>query len=648
MTGRLKWYYSRLSTMNLPEVLFRAGQMQQRVFEKLFPPKPFYQQAHVKKLDLDFSFPGYQKAPSFLIFGHPFVIDEDIDFHKDFFSGKSFPLTFSKTIDIRSDKFGSAKAVWEVNRLGFLLPLLIEYKTTGEKEKLDLFVSIMDSWARQNPYLKGINWYSNIEVNLRLINWYWCWILLEKDERWQKEQEYKMFRDNTWLPLIYSHCVYSARNPSYHSSANNHLIAEYAGLFIASTIWKFDETPVWLKKSRRGLEREIQKQHSENGVNKEEASGYIQFITDMFLLSYIAAEHAGIAFSAKYTQTLKAICHYINNLLDMNGNHPKYGDEDDARIIVPDGDTTANNFISILNTAAVLFSKPEFKRFGAAWDAKSQLLTTRFNGHSVWKQFNYHRSSCESAFYEKEGHFIMRKHLGADKEIYCHFDAAPLGYLSIAAHGHADALSVILHLDGYPFLVDPGTYAYHTHAEWRKYFVSTLAHNTVTINGEDQAQLSGPTLWLNHYTSSPITVKRSNGYDMVSAVHDGYRRHHIGHKRIVEFNRIKDYFRITDEITATKPGYTVNMPFHLHPEVYVMQATGNTYILGRKETPTTLELIFDPAINTTAIEATDESTLAWYSPSFMIKERSTVLMGEYASDKQTLTLNTYIKIINRP
>ena len=46
-----------------------------------------------------------------------------------------------------------------------------------------------------------------------------------------------------------------------------------------------------------------------------------------------------------------------------------------------------------------------------------------------------------------------------------------------------------VHMDGYPFLVDPGTYAYHTHAEWRKYFVSTLAHNTVTINNADQASI---------------------------------------------------------------------------------------------------------------------------------------------------------------
>ncbi|MDP4263357.1 MAG: alginate lyase family protein [Bacteroidota bacterium] len=647
MISGLKWYYKRLRTMNADELLFRAGQIQQRSLEKLFPQRPMYNFVAIKKLDLDFSFDENKLAKRFLVFGNSFTIDENIDFHKDFLSGKRFPLSFSKTIDIRSDRFGSAKVVWEINRLEFLLPLLIDYKTTKDRKKLDLFVSVMTAWARQNPYLKGINWYSNIEVNIRLINWYWCWILLENDEVWQSGKEYKRFRDAIWLPLIYTHCVYSSRNPSYHSSANNHLIAEYTGLFIASTLWKFDETPAWLNKSRKGLEKEIQKQHSENGVNKEEASGYIQFITDFFLLAYIAAEHSGIAFSARYTSTLKAICNYINNLLDMRGNHPKYGDEDDGRVILPDGNMATNNFFSILNTASVLFNKPEWKRCGSTWDLKSHLLTTRFNGKSVWQQFNYHKAPSRSAFYQKEGHFILRKQAGSDNEIYCHFDAAPLGYLSIAAHGHADALSVIMHIDGYPFLVDPGTYAYHTHSDWRKYFVSTLAHNTVTINNEDQARLSGPTLWLNHYNSSIFTAKTSDEGDMVSGTHNGYRKNNIGHTRTVEFNKEKDFFRITDQVQAGKAGYSVNIPFHLHPEVYVLKISGNTYILGRKETASTIELTFDENIHTQVIEALDDNKLGWYSASFMKKEKSTVIMGEHIAGNMSLTLITYIKIINR-
>jgi hypothetical protein len=633
--------------MNVRELFFRAGQIQQRSFEKMFSPRPVYNHVVVNKLNLEFSFTEIMIPGQFLVFGHPLRIEENMDFHKDIFSGKRFPLSFSKSIDIRTDRFGSAKVVWEVNRLQFLVPLLTDYKITKDRKKLNLFISIMTSWNEQNPYLKGINWYSNIEVNLRLINWYWCWILLEKDEAWQTEKKYKDFRDEVWLPMIYTHCVYSSKNPSYHSSANNHLIAECAGLFIASTLWKFKESAAWLKKSRRGLEKEMFKQHSENGVNKEEAAGYIQFITDLFLLSYIAAEHSGLAFSVKYTNGLKAICTYVNNLLDMNGNYPKYGDEDDGRVLLPDGNAESNNFISILNSAAVLFNRPELKRSVASWDMKSHLLTTRFNGKSVWEQFRYHRAPSRSAFYEKEGHFIMRKHGDNEKEVYCHFDAAPLGYLSIAAHGHADALSLIVHIDGYPFLVDPGTYAYHTHAEWRKYFVSTLAHNTVTINNTDQAQLSGPTLWLNHYKTFVHKAKTSAECDMVSASHNGYRKEKIGHTRNVEFNKEKDYLKISDLLQARKTGYSINIPFHLHPEVYVMKTSGNTYVLGRKETASTIELSFDPAISTKIIQASDDETLGWYSPSFMKKEKSAVIMGEHLSNEESLTLITYIKIINR-
>jgi uncharacterized heparinase superfamily protein len=251
-----------------------------------------------------------------------------------------------------------------------------------------------------------------------------------------------------------------------------------------------------------------------------------------------------------------------------------------------------------------------------------------------------------SAFYEKEGHFILRKHAGHDKEIYCHFDAAPLGYLSIAAHGHADALSVVVHIDGYPFLVDPGTYAYHTHAEWRKYFVSTLAHNTVTINNSDQALLSGPTLWRNHYKSSTLKTRASEEFDAVTATHNGYKKDKVNHTRSVEFNKEKDYIKISDAIDS-RDGCSIKIPFHLHPEVFVMKTSHNTYVLGRNETDSIVELTFDPIINSKAIRALDEYTLGWYSPSFMKKEKSTVIMGEHVSNEESLTLITYIKIINR-
>jgi hypothetical protein len=632
--------------MNPGELLFRGRQIGQRVSEKIYAPIPEFDDAGIRKAGLNFSFPEFNAGNEFMIFGKALSITDPIDFHKDIFSGKSFPMEFSKTIDMRTDRYGSAKVVWEVNRLQFLLPLLISYKSTGNRQKLDLFVSIMTAWDEQNPYLKGINWYSNIEVNIRLINWYWCWLLLENDEAWQKEEQYEAFRANTWMPLIYKHCHYSSKNPSYFSSANNHLIAEYTGLFVASTLWQFKESPRWLKRSMAGLEREILLQHSVNGVNKEEAAAYIQFITDFFLVAYIAGKHHRIEFSKEYTDRLFAICGYINDFLDIKGNIPRYGDDDDGRVILPDGNLHTNNFTSILNTGAVLFNNSAWKRENVSWDIKSQLLTTHVKGKETWEKMELSKTEPGSVFYKEEGHFILRKRTGADKEIYCHFDAAPLGYLSIAAHGHADALSVILHVDGHPFLVDPGTYAYHTHSDWRKYFTSTLAHNTVAIDKADQATLAGPTLWLNHFDCKVITTTSTADKDIITASHNGYGSKGILHTRIVAFDKPANMIRLTDRIEAAHGNYLVNLPLHLHPDVIVVSFGANTWLLKHAKTSAKVEVTFDRILTASMIHATEGQQLGWYSGSFMKKEKSSVLMGETYSGKKELSLQTIIKVFN--
>ena len=119
---------------------------------------------------------------------------------------------------------------------------------------------------------------------MRLIVWYFCWHLLDSVNLVMNDQAFAEFVKMRWYPFIYQHCKYSYRNPSKYSSSNNHLISEYAGLFIATSLWQFKNSEKWNRYAKNGLEREILLQHSENGINKEEAAEYIQFITDFFLI----------------------------------------------------------------------------------------------------------------------------------------------------------------------------------------------------------------------------------------------------------------------------------------------------------------------------------------------------------------------------
>jgi hypothetical protein len=52
-------------------------------------------------------------------------------------------------------------------------------------------------------------------------------------------------------------------------------------------------------------------------------------------------------------------------------------------------------------------------------------------------------------------------------------------------------------------LLDPGTYTY-VEAEWRNWFRGSEAHNTIRIDGRDQAEAAGPFRWL---SPPKVTVK---------------------------------------------------------------------------------------------------------------------------------------------
>jgi hypothetical protein len=87
---------------------------------------------------------------------------------------------------------------------------------------------------------------------------------------------------------------------------------------------------------------------------------------------------------------------------------------------------------------------------------------------------------------------LMRDRAGEPDEIWCRCDHGPHGFLSIAAHAHADALSIEVRHGGVDILADPGSYCYHGETEWRAYFRSTLGHNTLELDGANQSVLGGP------------------------------------------------------------------------------------------------------------------------------------------------------------
>jgi len=642
----ISWYLNRLRTFSVAEFPYRLRQLVQKKIEQFFcagKSHPVHVKCHFATIEGFSSLTDEIYADEINIFGKTLsYTDGELNWHKDIFSGNSFKVAFAKNINIRSNPDLSAKNVWEVNRLLFLPHIALNYRKTGDTKYLDSFKKIVSSWVDNNPYLMGVNWYSNIEVNIRLINWFFSWKILEVELLMDRDDSFRRFAEDVWLPSIYQHCKYSYMNPSKYSSSNNHLVAEYSGLFIASSLWKFRESDKWIIYSRKGLEKEISRQHS-SGVNKEEAAEYIQFITDFFLLPFIIAGRSGNSFSKKYRDTLYEIFQYIMVFLDSKGNFPKYGDEDDGKCCLFDTEETFNNFRSLLTSAAIIFRNPHFKAAGNGLDNKNKVLfgndgVREYNGIPDGPSLN------ESAFYKKQGHFFFKNEVRG-KSVYFHFDAAPLGFLSIAAHGHADALSFMLHIDGQPLFIDSGTYTYHTEPEWRQYFIGTLAHNTVRINAHNQAVNGGPTLWLNHYEASVSEVKSGELIESVKATHNGYMKDKVQHIREVIYNKKEGEFTINDTIIPDR-GRTaiVEIPFHIHPDISISRSDTEAFLL-HKDDASLANISIDTKLKHEIINGqVSPQILGWYSESFM-KKRPTNVVYCSASITEKTSYKFVIKII---
>jgi hypothetical protein len=609
----LFWYINRLKTFSIPEIGYRIKQL---IKHKIIDRKVFATISPIFAEDIAI----LGQAPvTYSVFTEKLDVTQHIDWHLDMASDKRFPKIFAHSINVRSDQFGSAKNVWEVNRMLFLTDLAYQYSKTKNDGLIAIIQSHISSWIKENPYLCGVNWYSNIEVNIRLINWYYCWQLLDVENLSKTNIAFGKFVRQTWLPAIYIHCVYSYQHPSLYSSANNHLIAEYAGLFVASQLWKFKESEKWSRYAKAGLEKEIRQQHSENGINKEEAAEYIQFITDFFLVSFLVGEKYNNRFSFIYKDYLRRIFHYIKQIADVEGNCLMYGDSDDGYVLKIGKENYPNNFLSLLTTGAILLNEPKLKHSKCCFDDKTNLLLG--NKSDVFKQLKSEYNP-ESVFYPDEGHFIFR-----NKNIFLHFDTAPLGYLSIAGHGHADALSVILTVDGIPVIVDSGTYTYHTHKEWRKYFAGTLAHNTICVDNENQAKLMGPTLWVRHYRTTVLKYESDSKKDFVLAEHNGYISKGINHKRSIFFNKVENSFDITDDIDFSKESsHFFQVPLHFHPDISPVLNENSIRITMEKSI---INITLDEQVQYVLLRGSRYPILGWYSEHFGEKTECSCILAEF-------------------
>jgi hypothetical protein len=209
---------------------------------------------------------------------------------------------------------------------------------------------------------------------------------------------------------------------------------------------------------------------------------------------------------------------------------------------------------------------------------------------------------------------------------------------------HADQLHVDLWWNGINVARDAGTYRYTSPTPWNNALASTMVHNTITIDEQDQMFQAGRFLWLG-WAQAKLIKKDLIG-NLIIAEHYGYQKKHILHRRSVQW-LAPDRWRISDTIIISKKlKETKKVKIHwLLPdwdwsfEKGILQLTHHGYKLKiaitstlNSETKNGFPIIQLIRAGKVIMGTEDQvPNLGWYSPTYNSLEPALSLRVSYSS-----------------
>ncbi len=415
------------------------------------------------------------------------------------------------------DEGADIKWIWEWSRWVPIVRLVQNAYINNRSDQALTALEWLEDWVEKNPPYRGWNWTSALESGMRLIQWRWLdgwmrqiWIRdvsLSDGEKTNLLERLKVLRENIVAPHVWA----TWRRRSFGSSANNHLLGELTGTLLALLVYpEVQKLGISLQQVKRQWELEMVRQFSPDGGNREQALNYHLYSWEFGWQGWWALKHSGVQCSANVESILARGAFFHREMIE--GDHSEswgaltwpYGDSDDA---------LATPTLLHENRAAL-----EWKSWMESSDESDPEDRSRNDHIDHDTKQNFQDDESLQFWYgtfpkewrkianpglERLGNWVIFPDSGyavyRDADWFLRWDLSPLGYLSMAAHGHADALHLSVWYRGVAMFVDPGTGAYYADKELRTYLASWSVHNTPTASFIRSPQRLGPFLWARHH-----------------------------------------------------------------------------------------------------------------------------------------------------
>jgi hypothetical protein len=556
--SKFGWYWRRLQAMSPGEVALR---LQKRVYQfsdshysnkrglvlepnGSFPRLPEKRSAPAELLD------GLSRETeailrgNWMAFGHlPLKVDDPPKWQFDYLIGKDFQSGRSAfKLDHRAQPGGAdIKIIWEPNRWYQLVRLSMAAWLLDDMKAGQKCIEWLRDWIQTNPPFTGLNWTSGLETGIRLVQFAWIDLFLTAAAS-PKETLAELRRH-----ILPPHYYYTWRYKSFGSSANNHLLGELAGLIVAQARWPdLASLGAPLPRIAALWGREVLAQFAPDGGNNEQALGYHLFSSEFCWQSQRALLAAGISVSEEIQERIAAAGEFYS-AVKPEGDPWDFGDTDNAWVTPLFASESHSEWWRWFNHSP---SSPSLQYW---WGTNGKRVRAPLDGE--WRVF------------QTSGYAVF-----AHNDWFLRFDFSPLGYLSMAPHGHLDALHLSVWHRGVPVIIDPGTGAYYADQVVRSYLAGWAAHNGPQLKSSSNRfpERFGTFLWSRHHSAPRLSVVQRGMISAELELPSGR------FSRSISFLRETSSFRVSDHLSR-RSGSTLITKWKFAPDLKLQQAGPDEY-----------------------------------------------------------------------
>ncbi len=372
--------------------------------------------------------------------------------------------------------------LWRFTLHGFdwLFDLAAAHEKTRDQAYYARFRELAESWMRANRTIAGDAWHP-YTVSLRIVNWLLASLAFNRELEGDSG-----FRERL-LGSTHQQTEYLSRHLEYDLLAN-HLFKNIKALFVAGTFFADPKASHWLQRGTKLLSEQLNEQILADGCHFERSPTYHCLVLEDVLDCLLFADASEAAIAEVLRCKAIAMTSYLRSLLFPDGFYPLFNDA--AYNMAP--------------TPAEVLAYAE-----AALGAGHRALPRACTGTGEHTDVTHHRES---------GYVMV-----TSPRLMLGFDGAELGPDYQLGHAHCDLFSFELAVDGVRVIVDSGTPTYEEN-ELRNACRSTSAHNTVMLDGEEQAEIWKSFRIGRRPRPHDVNIQHEDRLVAISGRHDGYQR----------------------------------------------------------------------------------------------------------------------------